>query len=913
MLDKHYQPGDVEGRIYQQWEDAGAFACGTRPDARTYTIVIPPPNVTGSLHMGHALNNTLQDILIRYQRMKGLDVLWQPGTDHAGIATQMVVERQMEAEGLTRHDLGRDKFIERVWKWKLESGGTITGQLRRLGASCDWGRERFTMDDGLSKAVQKVFVELHKAGLIYRDKRLVNWDPLLHTAISDLEVENRDQNGKMWYFKYPIEGEDGQFVTVGTTRPETMLGDTGVAVHPDDERYKALVGKRVMLPIANRSIPIVADEYADPEKGTGAVKMTPAHDFNDFEVGRRHGLMLINVLDRNGCIISDSPENKAMPYTAPMSEGGSKVAMTTDMLASDVGIPQHLHGLDRFEARDVVVKEMENLGLLEKVEDNPMTVPYGDRSGVVIEPWLLDQWFVDAATLAAPAIKAVEDGRTTFHPKNYENIYFDWMRNIQPWCVSRQIWWGHQIPAWYGPDGTPFVEHTEAEAQTAADAHYAMAVDIARDPDVLDTWFSSALWPFSTLGWPEDTPEVGRYYPTDVLVTGFDIIFFWVARMMMMGLHFMDEVPFKDVYIHALVRDEKGQKMSKSKGNVMDPLELIDQFGADAVRFTMTAQAVQGRDVKLSISRIEGYRNFVTKIWNAARYAEMNDCKPDATFSPGDCKLTVNRWVVAKTAEAQAAIAKAIESYRFNEAAEAGYHFTWGTFCDWYVEFTKPILTGSDEAAKLETRATMAWAFDEILKMLHPVMPFVTEELWASITKRDGALMLAEWSALDGLEAADAATEMDWVVRLVSSVRAVRSEMNVPPKAELSLRLKDASTETMARLETNRDLIHRLARLADSAALDGAVEKGAVQLVLDEATVILPLAGAIDVVAEQARLDKEIKKLDPEINKYEKKLSNQGFLAKAPPEVVTEQTERLEGLKAERQKLAEAVKRLAEL
>lgn len=881
MLDKTYTPKDVEERIYDQWESSGAFACGNKPGADAYTIVIPPPNVTGNLHMGHALNNTLQDILIRYKRMQGLDVLWQPGTDHAGIATQMLVERQMEAENLTRHDLGREKFLERVWDWKAESGGNITRQLRRLGASCDWDRERFTMDEGLSKAVQKVFVELHKAGLIYRDKRLVNWDPKLHTAISDLEVENKEQTGKMWYFKYPIEGRDGEFMTVGTTRPETMLGDSGIAVHPDDERYTDMVGLNVVLPITGRIIPIVADAYADPEKGSGAVKITPAHDFNDFEVGRRCNLEVINVLDHNACINENAPA--------------------------------HLQGMDRFEARDVVVKDMEALGLLEKIEENPMTVPYGDRSGVVIEPWLLDQWFVDAKALAVDAIKAVEDGRTTFHPKSYENTYFEWMRNIQPWCVSRQIWWGHQIPAWYGPDGHPFVEYTEEEARAAAEKHYGEATDITRDPDVLDTWFSSALWPFSTLGWPDDTPEVKRYYPTDVLVTGFDIIFFWVARMMMMGLHFMDEVPFKDVYIHALVRDEKGQKMSKSKGNVLDPLDLIDQFGSDAVRFTMTSQAVQGRDVKLSTSRIEGYRNFVTKIWNASRYAEMNECKPDASFDPATVKLTVNRWVIGKTAEAVAKIEKSIENYRFNEAADAGYHFTWGTFCDWYLEFTKPILNGDDEAAKVETRATMAWTLDQILRMLHPIMPYVTEELWTQIAPRDGMLMLSDWPTLKGLESEDASAEMDWVVRLITAVRAVRSEMNVEPKAQLTLLLNGASAETLARLETHQGLIHRMARIEVSGPLEGDVEKGSVQVVLDEATLVLPMSGIIDVAAENARLEKEIGKLVSEITKYEKKLSNQGFLAKAPPAVVAEQTERLEALKSERAKVEEAVKKLADL
>jgi len=881
-LDKTYTPNQVEERIYTQWERSGAFKCGQKGEgADAYTIVIPPPNVTGSLHMGHALNNTLQDILIRYNRMLGKDTLWQPGTDHAGIATQMVVERQMQAEGLTRHDLGRDKFIERVWKWKAESGGTITQQLRRLGASCDWERERFTMDDGLSKAVQKVFVELHKKGLIYRDKRLVNWDPMLHTAISDLEVENKEQTGKMWYFKYPIDGLNEQFITVGTTRPETMLGDTGVAVHPDDERYADLVGKHVRLPLSNRLIPIVADEYADPEKGTGAVKITPAHDFNDFEVGKRCNLEIINVLDFNACLNENTPED--------------------------------LHGLDRFEARDAVVKQMESLGFLEKIEENPMTVPYGDRSGVVIEPWLLDQWFVDAKVLAAPAIKAVEDGHTTFHPKSYENTYFEWMRNIQPWCVSRQIWWGHQIPAWYGPDGTPFVENSEAEAQASADKHYGKSVKIERDPDVLDTWFSSALWPMSTLGWPDDNPDVKRYYPTDCLVTGFDIIFFWVARMMMMGLHFMDEVPFKDVYIHALVRDEKGQKMSKSKGNVMDPLELIDQFGSDAVRFTMTSQAVQGRDVKLSISRIEGYRNFVTKIWNAARFAEMNECVPSANFDPSTVKLTVNRWIIGKTAEAISKIEAAIESYRFNEAADASYHFTWGLFCDWYVEFTKPIFFGDEEAAKAETRATMAWTFDQVLHMLHPIMPYVTEELWAQICDRDDLLMLQSWPNLKGLEDANAEAEMDWVERVISSVRAVRSEMNIEPKVQVTLLLKDANAMTLERLETHRDLIHRMARIETSGVLEGVVEKGAVSTVLDEATLVMPMSGVIDVAAEQARLAKDIAKLSGEISKYEKKLSNPGFTAKAPAEVVAEQRERMENMKSEKAKLDEAFNRLVDL
>ncbi|MCP5365967.1 MAG: valine--tRNA ligase [Hyphomicrobiales bacterium] len=881
MLDKTYNPAEIEEKHYRAWDESGAFACGTRPEADTYTIVIPPPNVTGSLHMGHALNNTLQDIMVRFHRMKGDDVLWQPGTDHAGIATQMVVERQMEKEGLTRHDLGRDRFIERIWKWRGESGGTIIGQLRRLGASCDWSRERFTMDEGLSRAVRKVFVELYKQGLIYRDKRLVNWDPLLHTAISDLEVEQREVQGHMWYFKYPIQDEPGRFITVGTTRPETMLGDTAVAVHPDDERYADLVGKMAVLPIVDRPIPIVADEYSDPEKGTGAVKITPAHDFNDFEVGNRHDLERINVLDRD----------------ARMNEN----------------TPDHYRGLDRYEARDVVVKEMEGLGLLERVEDNAMMVPYGDRSGVVIEPWLTDQWFVDAATLAKPAIEAVEQGRTRFVPRQWEKTYYEWMRNIQPWCVSRQIWWGHQIPAWFGPDDTFFVEETEEEALAAAEAHYGKAVELRREADVLDTWFSSALWPFSTLGWPDATPEVARYYPTDLLVTGFDIIFFWVARMMMMGLHFMDEVPFHTVYIHALVRDEKGQKMSKSKGNVMDPLDLIDKFGADALRFTLTAFAAQGRDVKMSESRVEGYRNFCTKLWNAARFCEMNECAPDPTFDPAACTRTLNKWIVGKAAETAAAVEKALQDYRFNEAAGALYQFTWGTFCDWHLEFAKPVFGGDDAAAKAETRAATAWVLDQVLHLLHPIMPFLTEELWEHMgSGRNSPLILSAWPDLPAtLVDAGAEAEMDWVVRLIGQVRAVRSEMNVPAGAKIPLLLKGASADTAARLERHRDLVERLARLESTGLVDGDLPAGAVQAVLDEATVVLPIAEVIDIGAEKARLEKEVARLDGEVAKHDKKLANANFTDRAPPEVVeTERERRAEAAQA-RDKLAEALARLA--
>ena len=663
------------------------------------------------------------------------------------IATQSVVERQLAAKRITRHEIGRDAFIEKVWEWKAESGGTITSQLRALGASPDWQRERFTMDEGCSDAVRKVFVTLHKKGLIYKDKRLVNWDPALHTAISDLEVQQVESNGHLWYFRYPLEDDPGRHILVATTRPETMLGDSGIAVHPDDKRYKDLVGKYAILPLVGRRIPIVADAYSDPEKGSGAVKMTPAHDFNDFEVGRRHNLQQINIFDSRARINENAPEA--------------------------------YRGLDRFDARKKVVADMEEAGLLQQIEEIRHTVPHGDRSGVEIEPWLTDQWYCDAKTLAKPAIEAVETGKTQFVPKSWENTYFDWMRNIQPWCISRQLWWGHQIPAWYGPDGTVFVEETEAAAQAAADAHYGAPTVITRDEDVLDTWFSSALWPFSTLGWPEKTPELDRYYSSDVLVTGFDIIFFWVARMMMMGIHFLGEVPFSTVYIHALVRDQHGAKMSKSKGNVMDPIGLIEKFGTDALRFTLAAMAAQGRDIKLAESRIEGYRNFTTKLWNAARYAEMNACRWDSSFDPKAATQTVNRWIISELAETEAKVSKAIDSYRFNDAAGALYQFIWGTYCDWYLEFTKPILAGADKAAAEETRKTTAWVLMQAINLLNPLMPFITEELWSAFGG-EGQLITTSWpTGLQEVANEEAIAEMDWVVRLISEVRSIRSEMNV--------------------------------------------------------------------------------------------------------------------------------------
>jgi valyl-tRNA synthetase len=883
-LDKTYRSADVESRIYGLWEKAGRFECG-RSRGKPFTIVIPPPNVTGSLHMGHALNNTLQDILIRWRRMQGRDALWQPGTDHAGIATQMVVERQLEQSQTSRLKLGRQAFLDKVWEWKAESGGTITTQLRRLGASCDWRRERFTMDDGLSRAVRRVFVELYKQGLIYKDKRLVNWDPRFHTAISDLEVEQKEIKGKLWHVRYPIEGADGQFITVATTRPETMLGDTGIAVHPDDARYKHLVGKHAVLPLVGRRLPIVADDYSDPEKGTGAVKMTPAHDFNDFEVGRRHKLDLVNIFDRDARVNEDAP-------TA-------------------------YRGLDRYEARKRIVADLEALGLVEKVEDHVHMVPHGDRSGVAIEPWLTDQWYCDAKTLAEPAIAAVEQGRTRFVPEQWTATYYAWMRNIQPWCISRQLWWGHQIPAWYGPDGKIFVEMAEAEAAAAAERHYGRTVALVRDEDVLDTWFSSALWPFSTLGWPDDTPEVKRYYPTDVLVTGFDIIFFWVARMMMMGLHFMDEVPFHTVYIHALVRDERGQKMSKSKGNVMDPLDLIDKFGCDAVRFTLTALAAQGRDIKLSESRVEGYRNFATKLWNAARYCQMNGCALPAAFDAASATLTVNRWILGEAARTAARVDAALEAYKFNEAAGALYQFVWGSFCDWYLEFTKPVLTGSDEKAKAETRAVTAVVLKLALKLLHPFMPFITEELWEKLGYgRAGDLIVEAWPQVTAAEAATAADaeadqEMDWVVRLISTVRGVRSEMNVPAAAIVPLHLREASDATLERLDRHRSVIQRMARLGPVTPLDGAVPAGSAQAVLDETTLVLPLAGVIDLAAERQRLTRELGKAEGEIVKVDKKLANADFVARAPEDVIEEQRERREEWMQMRDKLKAAVGRIA--
>ena len=884
MLDKTYSPADIETKWYDHWEETGAFECGKRVDAEPYVIVMPPPNVTGNLHMGHALDNSLQDALIRFERLRGKDVLWQPGTDHAGIATQMVVERQMAEEGsnVTRRDMGREAFVERVWQWKEQSGGAITRQLRRIGASCDWSREAFTMDEERSKAVLKKFVKLYKDGLMYKDKRLVNWDPALKTAISDLEVEQKEIDGSFWHFNYPIDGEEGRFIEIATTRPETMLGDTAIAVNPEDERYKDLIGKHAILPLVGRKIIIVGDEHADPEQGTGALKVTPAHDFNDFEIGKRHDLAMINIFDENAAVNENAPEK--------------------------------YQGMDRFDARKAIVADMEAAGLLVKIVPHRHMVPFGDRGGVVIEPWLTAQWYVDAETLAKPAIEAVETGKTKFIPKNWEKTYFEWMRNIQPWCVSRQLWWGHQIPAWYAPDGTVFVEETEAEAQAAADAHFGAPTKLRRDEDVLDTWFSSAMWPYSTMGWngpgEEETPELAKYYPNTTLVTGFDIIFFWVARMMMSGIYFMGDVPFKDVYIHALVRDANGQKMSKSKGNVIDPLEFVEKYGADALRFTLLAMEAQGRDIKLDEKRVEGYRNFGTKLWNAARFCEMNGIGGSDGKQPTPT-LAINKWIVSEVGRAAVGVTSAMEAFRFNDAADAIYHFTWGTFCDWYVELIKPVFWGDDESAQAETRAVAGWVLDQILVLLHPFMPFITEELWHEMKEdRPSDLILASWPGEIACDEA-AADEVNWVIKFISEIRSTRSEMNVPAGAKATALVVGASDTTKQRLEAFQDMICRLARLEKAEAVDTAESKGAAQLVVDEATVYLPLADLMDVDAEKARLQKHIEKVSKEAGGLKGRLSNERFLEKAPDHVVAEAKEQLTDLEAQLVKLQAALERLS--
>ncbi len=902
MLEKSFDPTRCEQRLYEKWEASGAFTPKDDPNAEPYCIVIPPPNVTGSLHMGHALNNTLQDVLIRFERMRGKSVLWQVGMDHAGIATQMVVERQLAEEGNTsRREMGREAFVDKIWEWKAKSGGTITGQLRRLGASCDWSRERFTLDEGLSAAVRKVFVQLYKEGLIYRAKRMVNWDPHFQTAISDLEVETREVQGHFWHFKYPLENgetyefpvqhdEDGKptkwetrnYIAIATTRPETMLGDGAVAVHPDDARYAPIVGKRVMLPLADRYIPIITDEHPDPDFGSGAVKITGAHDANDYEVARRHDLPMHIIMDERA-----------------------------RMLASEI-MPEKYVGMDRFEARKHVIDDIDALGLMERVEDKVIQQPFGDRSNVVIEPMLTDQWFVDAPKLAEEPIAAVEGGRTKFTPKNWEKTYFNWMRNIQPWCISRQLWWGHRIPAWYGPDGQVFIEESEKEAQEAANNHFGKTVTLRQDEDVLDTWFSSALWPFSTLGWPDETAELERYYPTNVLITAFDIIFFWVARMMMQGLHFMKEIPFPDVYIHALVLDEKGQKMSKSKGNTIDPLEIIDEFGADALRYTLTSLAAQGTNIRMSADKAANSRNFGTKIWNAARFCQMNECISAPDFDPATVQEPLNRWIISEAASTAQKVTTALESYRFNDAAGALYRFIWNTYCDWYLELIKPLLMGEDETAKAEARSCAAYAFDQALIVLHPIMPYLTEELWGEMAPRNTMLITARWPEPDPALIDEAAQEeMDWVTRLISAIRSVRAETNVPAGAKLPMVVCSENAALRGNFNRHADLIGRLARLDDITFASEAPE-GTLQTVVDEVTYALTIQGSMDMGAERKRLDGEIAKTQGEISRIEKKLGNEKFTARAPKAVVDGEREKLNGYQAQKEKLEEALKRLPE-
>ena len=882
-LDKHFEPASCEARLYRGWEQSGAFAAAPASNAGPYTIMIPPPNVTGSLHVGHALTMTLQDILVRYRRMQGRDVLWQPGTDHAGIATQMVVERLLDKEKTTRKALGRQTFLSRVWQWKEESGGAISQQLRRLGASPDWGRERFTMDEGLSTAVREVFCALHEEGLIYQDKRLVNWDPALQTAISDLEVESREMKGHLWHIRYPVEG--GGEIVVATTRPETMLGDSAVAVHPTDERYTGFVGKFVILPLTGRRIPIVTDEYSDPEKGTGAVKITPAHDFNDFEVGKRHNLPSPSILDRQGRI-------------------------TLAELGEMPEFVRALEGQDRFAARKAIVAELERLEILDKVEPHSNAVPHGDRSGVPIEPLLTVQWYCNAGMLAKPAIAAVETGKIKFVPQQWENTFFAWMRDIQPWCISRQLWWGHRIPAWYGPDGTVFVARDEGTAQEKADAHYDKIVELTQDEDVLDTWFSSALWPFSTLGWPAQTPELAKYYPTDTLVTGFDIIFFWVARMMMMGLHFMGDVPFRTVYIHGLVRDERGQKMSKSKGNVIDPLSLIEAYGTDALRYSVAAAAGQGRDVKLGAKIVEANRSFITKIWNAARFCEMNGVKPNPGFKPESARLPLSRWILDAANKAVKDATVALDAFRPNDYAAACYRFAWGDFCDWFLEFAKPGFA-SDDAA--EIRDVAAYVLGVLLRLMHPLIPFVTEELWDHFGYgAEYSLIRASWPEPVSLHEPEAAREeVEWVVNLISQIRTVRSEMNVPPSIKSPVLLKGGAASRLERAMRWQEAISRMARASEIGEITGNVPKGSAQAVLGEATIVLPLAEIIDLDAERARLAASRAKAAAELAKVEQKLSNEDFVKRAPEAIIAENEERRTNFSAEISRLDAALARIA--
>ncbi len=858
-----------EKNIYSDWEKSDSFK--SKKNTESYSIMMPPPNVTGSLHMGHALTFTIQDILIRYHRMQGKEVLWQAGTDHAGIATQMVVERKLAEQGIDRRTLGREKFIEKVWEWKKESGGSINNQLRRLGASADWSRERFTMDEGLSKAVKKVFVDLYNDGIIYKDKRLVNWDPKLLTAISDLEVEQRDQEGSLWHIKYPIDKDN--FIVVATTRPETLLGDSAVAVHPEDTKYKNLIGKFCQLPLVDKNIPIIADEYADPEKGSGAVKITPAHDFNDFEVGKRHQLEFINIFDEFAKINENAPKR--------------------------------FHGLDRFEARKLILEELTELGLLIKEEKQEMVIPYGDRSGVIIEPWLTDQWFCNAKKLAIDPIKSVKENITTFVPKNWENTFFNWMENIQPWCISRQLWWGHQIPAWYGPDNKSFVALSQEDAKLMAQNHYGKEVELKQDEDVLDTWFSSALWTFSTLDWPNNTYELDRFYPGNVLVTGFDIIFFWVARMMMMGSHFMKETPFKDIYIHPLIRDEKGQKMSKSKGNIIDPLVLLDKYGADTLRFTLTALLNPGRDVKLAEERVKGYKSFTNKIWNAANFLNLNDVRFIDQIDTETINLDSSKWILKEFEEVQKKYFANIEKYQFHEIASLIYHFTWHTFCDWYIEFIKSDF--KDPKKSEETKKISGWVFVQTLKLLHPIMPFITEKLWLSLVDKDSFLMSQNFIKVNFDQSFDKSKKYILkIIEILTSLRNLRADLNISYKNEIEI-IVDTKNNNLIDFITNYQTeFKRLLKIKSILFEENTSQKKSAFIVLNDITILIPLDGIVD-------LDKEITKLENKKNTYNEKLksilgklNNKAFIEKAPDNVI-------ENFRIQEQEMKSSIEKINEI
>ena len=892
-MEKSYDPAEVEGRIYDFWISSGLHQSEITDSAKVFSIVIPPPNVTGSLHIGHALNSTIQDILIRYKRMKDFDVLWVPGTDHAGIATQMMVEKDLASEGLTKNDLGRDKFLERIWQWKETSGSRITEQLKRLGALPDWEMERFTLDEGLSEAVRKVFVDLYSQGLIYKDKRLVNWDPELRTAISDLEVEQRETQGNYWHIRYPIEGDDGLSITVATTRPETMLGDTAVAVHPNDPRYSALVGRNAVLPLVGRKIPVIADEYSDPEKGTGAVKITPGHDFNDFEVGKRNDLDIINILDERGYVEGDAPEKYS--------------------------------GLERFEARKAVIEDLEDGGFLVKVEQTVHTVPYGDRSGAIVEPWLTDQWYVNAVELAVQATSCVERGDIRFHPKFWESTYFEWMKNIEPWCISRQLWWGHRIPAWYGPDGEIFVATNEHEAIACAEKHYGEEVTLVRDPDVLDTWFSSGLWPFSTLGWPQDTEELGHYYPTSCLVTGFDIIFFWVARMIMLGLKFMGDVPFKDVYVHGLIRDAKGRKMSKTTGNVIDPIDVIEKYGADALRFSLAALAAQGRDIKLTFPVIEGYRNFMNKIWNATRFVFMN-LEPGLVYDSDvdNSHLSVpDRWILTRLNVTLGEVEGFIENYEFDKASQALYHFIWDDYCDWYLEISKFSLYGEDDESKKTTLNVLVRVLLRSLRALHPFAPYITEEIFRifgekgiNLPESEGlsskSILDAQYPTPSGAEMfKDESEQVELIKGVVTGIRNLRATMGVHPSEKVLVHLNSENDEVENILRGNLEIILGMASLGDCIVCGEDSPGKAVSEIVSGVEIVMPVENLLDLEKEISRLSKDLAKVSQDLKKTESKLANRDFIDRAPEDVVEKEKGKLEEFQNHKKKLEEILKKLS--